>query len=443
VTSVFVEAWGGGGGGGGNIAVVSGGDETCTGAGGGAGGGYASRTYTVTPGESYTIVVGSGGSGGAAGVGTTSGITTPAGNGGTGQSSTFSGPATVGPGTLTGTGGNGGSGAGGRNTSSGTCLAISASSGTGNLGLNGTTNYRGGNGAAGLIANFGTDRSGGGGGAAGPSGDGGDAPSAGSFGVGVNPAGGTGILPGGNGGNGRTYNTLGTAQLNGGNGSPIGGGGGGSLVHINTFGVATAVGGSGGNGEVRLTFAGCPLPIELVSFKGKCTGRLRTFEWTTASETNNDFFTLEKSKDGTTFEIAKIIPGAGTSSITNYYTTELIEFESEFVYYRLKQTDYDGKCTYSNIINIPCSDLENNTIIVYPNPANDKIIINFAHTQKASYQLEIYNDAGQRIYHAQHEKQTGEAITIPLNVSSGQYIIRVTELATGTELTPAKFQVIH
>jgi hypothetical protein len=348
VNFVTVEAWGGGGGGGGNIAVLTtSGGETCTGAGGGAGGGYAARTYAVVPGQSYTIVVGAGGIAGAAGVGTTGGITTPAGTGGTGQSSTFSGPATVGPGTLTGTGGNGGAGAGGRNTSSSACLAISALSGAGNIGINGTVNYTGGNGADGLILDHSTDKSGGGGGAAGPGGNGGAAPSAGSVGVAV-PPGGIGDPPGGNGGTGRLWNLPALSQQNGTAGSAIGGGGGGSLIHTSSIGAYSATGGAGGIGEVRLMYnPACPLPIELMHFGGKNLREVNQLEWITASEKANNYFTLDRSINGVDWEKVAMVKSAGTTqNKQNYSFDDRGYIKGEINYYRLSQTDTDGTHAY-------------------------------------------------------------------------------------------------
>lgn len=346
VNFVTVEAFGSGGGGGGNIGVVSGGQETCTGAGGGGGGGYAARTYAVVPGQSYTIVVGAGGTAGTAGANGGGGgvISTNAGNGGAGGNSTFSGPATVGPGTLTGIGGAGGLASQGRNTTGGTCLAVNGAGGAGSLGLNGSINYRGGNGAAGVILNFSTDRSAGAGGGAGPGGNGGDAPVANSAGVGVNPPGGIGNPPGGNGGNGRTYNTTGTFGGNGGNGIAIGGGGGGGLIHIGAFGSVTATGGTGAIGEVRLTYnPACPLPIELTSFTGSDETRHNELNWSTASEINNDYFTLERSANGSEWQKVTEIDGAGTSvSVLNYLYSDYDFSPNMINYYRLSQTDFDG-----------------------------------------------------------------------------------------------------
>ncbi|MBK7183144.1 MAG: hypothetical protein IPH89_09505 [Bacteroidetes bacterium] len=65
---------------------------------------------------------------------------------------------------------------------------------------------------------------------------------------------------------------------------------------------------------------GCtPLPIELLSFSGKNMGKRILLEWTTATEINNSFFTLERSKDADKFDEVAIIEGAGNSaSIINY-----------------------------------------------------------------------------------------------------------------------------
>ena len=113
VTQITVQVWGAGGGGGsvwsrfnsvsGNGANCETGDEICATAGGGGGGGFTSRTYTVVPGEVYNITVGAGGIASVLGTGDNR-----AQNGGDGGISRFSGPATVGPGTLTGFGGIGG-----------------------------------------------------------------------------------------------------------------------------------------------------------------------------------------------------------------------------------------------------------------------------------------------------------------------------------------------
>src|SRR6185436_3568977 len=90
-------------------------------------------------------------------------------------------------------------------------------------------------------------------------------------------------------------------------------------------------------------------PIELIYFDAKLAEGHVELSWATATELNNDFFTVERSADGTHFEEVLRKPGAGNSTVTLYYS----DFDEMplhgYSYYRLKQTDYDGHYTYSEI----------------------------------------------------------------------------------------------
>lgn len=113
------------------------------------------------------------------------------------------------------------------------------------------------------------------------------------------------------------------------------------------------------------------LPVELIGFEVRKTNNTIEISWTTASETNNDYFELEKSTDGINFFSIAIIKGQGVSKSTNKYNTEDYGQTYGITYYRLKQTDFDGSFSYSNIIYI-----ENNNYDLYsvsPNPSNDGI----------------------------------------------------------------------
>ena len=263
VTQITVQVWGGGGGGGSvwtrfdptSNSPTS--NEACVTAGGGGGGGFAQRTYTVVPGQVYTVVVGAGGLGGPL---NTSG-NNRANAGLPGVNSTFSGPATAGPGTLTGFGGGGGGAANFLRSCLGGCSGAvhqgaNGAGGTGVGGANGTLTYTGGNGSAGVHAGNTQDRSGSGGGGAGSTGNGANANSTNG---GVGGSGG-----GGNGGNG-IIQPFGNGFLgtNGNPGNTISGGGGGATGHnrssnFNTH--YTRTGGEGARGEVRILYTTPSLP---------------------------------------------------------------------------------------------------------------------------------------------------------------------------------------
>jgi hypothetical protein len=94
------------------------------------------------------------------------------------------------------------------------------------------------------------------------------------------------------------------------------------------------------------------LPIELLYFSGVVYETGNKLYWSTASEDNNDYFNIEKTRDGKIWNSISNIKGAGNSSTQLYYSFVDEDVENIINYYRLKQTDYDGKFKYSDIISI-------------------------------------------------------------------------------------------
>lgn len=93
----------------------------------------------------------------------------------------------------------------------------------------------------------------------------------------------------------------------------------------------------------------CILPIELTEFKGKNLGEYNKIEWTTISEANNDYFTLERSVDGFNWMVVDITKGAGNSfNKLNYVFEDYTYTKHTINYYRLKQTDHNGETKYSD-----------------------------------------------------------------------------------------------
>lgn len=93
-----------------------------------------------------------------------------------------------------------------------------------------------------------------------------------------------------------------------------------------------------------------PLPIELISFNTRKYDNANMLMWEVASEMNNDYFTLEKSSDGINWLVIETIQGAGTSQEQKKYNTLDFNILPIINYYRLKQTDFDGRFEYSEII---------------------------------------------------------------------------------------------
>ncbi|MFH0866448.1 MAG: T9SS type A sorting domain-containing protein [Bacteroidota bacterium] len=110
---------------------------------------------------------------------------------------------------------------------------------------------------------------------------------------------------------------------------------------------------SSGYTPVNLGLTGCegetPLPVELLSFTAIADNDHVDLKWSTVSETNNDYFTIERSKTSTDFEKLFDIDGAGNSNSLLTYNTIDEEPLPGLSYYRLKQTDFDGAFSYSEI----------------------------------------------------------------------------------------------
>jgi hypothetical protein len=177
---------------------------------------------------------------------------------------------------------------------------------------------------------------------------------------------------------------------------------------------------------LRIRYSGCtPLPIELLNFDAqlKANGEVELI-WQTASEVNNDFFTIEKSIDGISWNEMRQVDGAGNSTaILNYITLDEHPY-ADVTYYRLKQTDFDGHFSYSVIKAITTVE-KNMPFLIYPNPAQDQITING--NQSELCQLKIYNVLGQDVTDQTRELKNDETTrTIEVkNLNAGIYYIHL------------------
>ncbi len=114
-----------------------------------------------------------------------------------------------------------------------------------------------------------------------------------------------------------------------------------------------------------------PLPIELISFNAQLNGDVVEITWITASEINNDYFTVEKTKDIENFEVVAIVKGAGNSnSVKEYSAIDENPYEG-VSYYRLKQTDFDGNYEYSDLVAVEYINSIPAVFNIYPNPVSE------------------------------------------------------------------------
>lgn len=140
-----------------------------------------------------------------------------------------------------------------------------------------------------------------------------------------------------------------------------------------------------------------PLPIQLVTFSVQQIDRVNHLYWTTASEYANQLFTIERSDDGKTWSSIINVPGAGFSSETRTYSAMDQSPLQGINYYRLVQTDFDGKKRSYKTIAIASEFLTDDLFgPIYPNPTADEFY--FAYGGKdfdTPIQLKVYSFSGQ------------------------------------------------
>jgi len=141
------------------------------------------------------------------------------------------------------------------------------------------------------------------------------------------------------------------------------------------------------------------VPVELTSFNARASNDIVELEWMTASELNNDFFTVERSVDGETFEKVIDIPGKGTTNEQHSYKTQDTEPFSGKSYYRLKQTDFDGKFEYSSVVLVQLEINNQLRFKIYPNPNNGQFNISFENNWKdKTGHIQIIDVMGRSVY---------------------------------------------
>lgn len=172
-----------------------------------------------------------------------------------------------------------------------------------------------------------------------------------------------------------------------------------------------------GNTDVTL-----PLPIELISFEARTLGDVVRLDWSTATETNNDLFSVERSIDGKEWQTILTKNGGGNSNKMLRYNAIDGNPQSGLSYYRLKQTDFDGQFTYSDTRMVEVSTIQS-VMRASPNPSKDVFTIN----------VEVIDTRGVRLYNSQGKRVNGYTINVQSQLSvdlsnfpAGIYFLSIT-----------------
>ncbi|PIB36038.1 hypothetical protein BFP72_11840 [Reichenbachiella sp. 5M10] len=172
------------------------------------------------------------------------------------------------------------------------------------------------------------------------------------------------------------------------------------------------------------------LPVEFIHLSAHRDNHQTRIEWTTGSEKNNDFFTVEKSWDNKHFEILGTVKGAGTSTAAHDYSYIDYSRNSGIVYYRIKQTDYDGQYEYSQLIKVTGAQQNGGELSIYPNPSpeNTSLQLTLSGLKGNQVQLTLTNISGIQVLHEELQNLTTDRFTYELDthhLRAGTYILSV------------------
>lgn len=170
-----------------------------------------------------------------------------------------------------------------------------------------------------------------------------------------------------------------------------------------------------------------PLPIELTTFTGINASGVAQLDWVTVSETNNDYFVIEKSSDAINFNSIIHVDGAGNSTEEIHYRN----YDSEplpssgTAYYRLKQVDFDGKFSYSRIVAI--SNSSEDLHVNLSTDADGNMVVNYQSKSSHTAMLKVSDITGKLLHTQEIKINTGGGMMkiSTANLSQGIYMFEI------------------
>ncbi|HRI26492.1 MAG TPA: T9SS type A sorting domain-containing protein [Chitinophagales bacterium] len=150
--------------------------------------------------------------------------------------------------------------------------------------------------------------------------------------------------------------------------------------------------------EASTIIACGPTPVSLVRFDGTVLPNGNLLNWVTASETNNNYFTLSRSTDGINFQPVGTVKGAGTASTSRSYELLDTNAPAGVSYYQLEQTDFDGTTSLvSGVIMLRRSEVNAGFVSVMPVPASKMVNITFSSEVSGAATFKVADVAGREI----------------------------------------------
>lgn len=206
----------------------------------------------------------------------------------------------------------------------------------------------------------------------------------------------------------------------------------------NSDGSGFAYAGSGNSGVYFNRIADTAIPVELAAFSANVTGQNVLLIWQTASELNNRGFEIQRN-NGAGFMTVGFVDGKGTTSSINNYSFADNNLKPGYYSYRLKQIDFNGTFTYSNIIELSIGVPQEYALSQnYPNPFNPSTRISYSIPVASSVVLELYTVTGSKITTLVNTNQDAGYYSVDLdadvlNLSTGVYFYRISAVDNTTQ----------
>jgi len=176
-----------------------------------------------------------------------------------------------------------------------------------------------------------------------------------------------------------------------------------------------------------INMSGTPLPVELLSFEGRALSATSALlEWRTATERDNDYFTVERSTNGQDWAPLGVQDGAGNSATELSYSMVDRAAPGGLCYYRLRQTDLDGTSTWSDVVPVRFSEAVDNRPFAYPNPSDGPVVVVLPDELDDALGFALVDGKGTSIPVGFHKIGPGRYRVDPGQVPSGTYVLQAT-----------------
>jgi len=214
---------------------------------------------------------------------------------------------------------------------------------------------------------------------------------------------------------------------------------GGSIV-----GGSTPASGSIASGQINFPFSGKadgipigfggkdannPLPVQLLYFDAECSGNDVIISWSTATESNSEYFMLQKSTDLIHFSNVAVIEASGNSVTEQKYELVDRNEHQKQVYYRLLQKDFDKEQTVLAAVTADCvrESVYTEYFVIYPNPVNDVLIVKPLFNENANVKIELADQAGRLLQTKKFQSVVeGQFLSLDLSkLNSGVYYLKI------------------